>query len=58
MDIETVRFMRRLFGVLCALIGAAAGYQYYAMLGGVGGAFVGYAVGWNLVDLFKGRARK
>jgi len=58
MDFETVKFLRRLFGGLCAFIGAAAGYQYFAMLGGVGGAIVGYAVGWNLVDFFKGRAHK
>lgn len=58
MDFETVKFLRRLFGGLCAVIGAAVGYQYYAFLGGVGGAVVGYAAGWNLVDFFKGRAHK
>jgi hypothetical protein len=58
MDFETVKFMRRLFGGLCAVIGAAVGYQYYATLGGAGGVIIGYAIGWNLVDMFKGRAHK
>jgi len=58
MDFETVKFLRRLLGGLCAVIGAAAGYQYFAILGSVGGVIVGYAVGWNLVDFFKGRAHK
>lgn len=58
MDFETVKFMRRLFGVVCAVIGAGLGYQYYAMLGGIGGVIVGYLVGSNLVDLLKGRAHK
>ena len=58
MDLETVKFLRRLFGIVCAVIGAGAGYQYYGMLGGAGGVLVGYAVGWNLVDLLKGRAHK
>ncbi len=58
MDFETVKFMRRLFGGLGAIIGATAGYKYYGMLGGAGGLLVGYAVGWNLVDLLKGRAHK
>ena len=58
MDFETVKFMRRLLGGLCAVIGAAAGYRYYDMLGGAGGLIVGYVVGWNLVDLIKGRAHK
>ena len=58
MDLETVKFMRRLFGVVFALIGAAAGHRYYGTLGAVGGIFVGYVVGWNIVDLLKGRAHK
>jgi len=58
MDFETVKFMRRLLGIVCAVIGAGLGYQYYALLGGAGGALVGYVVGWNLVDLLKGRAHK
>jgi uncharacterized membrane protein len=58
MDFETVKFMRRLFGIVGAVIGAGFGYQYYALLGGAAGALVGYIAGWNLVDLFKGRAHK
>ena len=52
MDHETVKFLR----FLC--IGAAAGHSYYGMLGGAGGALIGYIVGSNVVDLFKGRASK
>ena len=58
MDFETVKFMRRLFGVIGAVIGAGAGYRYFDLLGGAAGVFVGYIVGWNFVDLFKGRAHK
>ncbi len=58
MDFETVKFMRRLLGVVCAVIGAGLGYQYFELLGGIGGLIVGYGVGWNLVDLLKGRAHK
>ena len=58
MDHETVKFLRFLFGVLCLCIGAAAGHKYYGMLGGAGGAFIGYIIGWNAVDLIKGRATK
>jgi len=58
MDFETVKFLRRLLGVVCAVIGAGVGYRYYEILGGFGGVLVGYAVGWNLVDLLKGRAHK
>lgn len=58
MDFETVKFLRPLFGIVMLLIGAAAGHQYFELPGAVGGGFLGYVVGWNLVDLFKGRARK
>ena len=61
MDFATVRFLRIVFAVTGALIGAAAGYRYLAMfplLGPVGGAAVGAVVGWNAVDLIKGRAHK
>lgn len=58
MDHETVKFLRFLIGVLGLCIGAAAGHSYYGMLGGAGGALIGYIVGSNVVDLFKGRASK
>ena len=58
MDFETVKYLRRLFGVLFACVGAAAGYKYYGTLGAVVGVFVGFAVGSSVVDLFKGRAQK
>lgn len=58
MDFETVKFLRRLFALIFTFVGAAAGYRYYDMIGGVAGALVGYVFGWNAVDLFKGRARK
>jgi len=58
MDFETVKFLRRLFGILGMVIGGGFGYQYFELLGAAGGAVVGYAIGWNLVDLFKGRAHK
>lgn len=58
MDFETVKFLRFLFGVVFLFIGAAAGYKYFGVLGAAGGAFIGYVVGWNAVDLVKGRAHK
>jgi hypothetical protein len=58
MDFETVRFMRILFGLVFLVVGAAGGYIYFGTLGAAGGALVGYVVGWNTVDLFKGRASK
>lgn len=58
MDFETVRFLRVLFGLVFLAVGAAAGYRYFDLLGAAGGALAGYVVGWNAVDLFKGRARK
>ena len=58
MDFETVKTLRVLFGFVLLLVGAAAGYQYFELAGAVGGGFLGYVMGWNLVDLFKGRARK
>jgi uncharacterized membrane protein len=61
MDFATVRFLRVVFAVTGALIGAAAGYRYvpgFALLAPVGGAVIGAIVGWNAVDLIKGRAHK
>jgi uncharacterized membrane protein len=58
MDLETVKFLRFLFGVVFACVGAAAGYRFYGLAGSLGGAVIGYTVGWNVVDFFKGRAHK
>jgi hypothetical protein len=58
MDFETVRFLRVLFGLVFLAVGAAAGYRSFGPLGAAGGALAGYVIGWNAVDLFKGRARK
>jgi hypothetical protein len=61
MDFATVRFLRLVFGVVGALVGAAAGFRYvgqFPMLGTLGGAVLGAAIGWNAVDLIKGRAHK
>jgi len=66
MDFETVRFLRLAFGVICAVVGGAAGIRYGGILpGSVGtivapalGAIIGAVFGWNLVDLIKGRAHK
>ena len=61
MDFATVRFFRIVFAVTGALVGAAAGYRYvggFPILGPAGGALVGAMIGWNAVDLIKGRAHK
>jgi divalent metal cation (Fe/Co/Zn/Cd) transporter len=61
MDFATVRFMRVVFAVTGALVGAAAGYRYlpgFPVLGPAGGVVVGAIAGWNAVDLIKGRAHK
>jgi hypothetical protein len=66
MDFETVRFLRFAFAVIFAIVGGAAGIKYGGILPGqIGaivapaiGAVVGAIFGWNLVDLFKGRAHK
>lgn len=61
MDFATVRFLRVVFAITGALIGAAAGYRYmpaFPIMAPVGGAVVGAVVGWNAVDLIKGRAHK
>ncbi len=66
MDFETVRFLRAIFLVIFAVVGGAAGVKYGPMLlgsqgeliGPVAGAVLGGILGWNTVDLFKGRAHK
>jgi hypothetical protein len=66
MDFETVRFLRAIFLVIFAIVGGAAGVKYGPMLlgsqgeliGPIAGAVVGALLGWNAVDLVKGRARK
>lgn len=61
MDFGTVRFLRIVFAVTGALVGAATGYRYlgaFPIFGPAGGAVVGAIVGWNAVDLIKGRAHK
>lgn len=66
MDFETVRFLRVIFGLIFAVVGGAAGLRYGPSLLGADGSLIGPAVGavvgallgWNAVDLLKGRARK
>ncbi len=61
MDFGTVRFLRIVFAVAGAFVGAAAGHRYlsaFPIFGPAGGAVVGAIVGWNAVDLIKGRAHK
>ena len=58
LDFESVKFLRLLFAGIFALVGGAGGLKYYGPLGAVGGAVVGWLVGYNTVDFFKGRAHK
>ena len=61
MDFATVRFLRVVFAITGALVGAAAGYRYlgaFHIIGPAIGAVVGAVVGWNAIDLIKGRAHK
>ena len=61
MDFATVRFLRIVFAITGTLIGAAAGYRYlggFPILGPASGAVVGANIGWNTIDLNKGRAHK
>jgi hypothetical protein len=61
MDFATVRFLRIVFAVTGALIGGAGGFRYLAgfpVIASIGGGIVGAIVGWNAVDLIKGRAHK
>jgi len=65
MDFATTRFFRIVFAITGALVGGAAGYRYlstFPMLGptssAIIGTIVGIIVGWNAVDLIKGRTTK
>jgi hypothetical protein len=66
LDFETIRFLRVVFAVIFAVVGGAAGIKYGqfafgslgTLAGPVGGAVVGAVVGWNAVDLIKGRSHK
>lgn len=58
MDFETVRQLRILFGIIGACVGGAAGISYFETTGGLIGLVVGALVGWNAVDLIKGRTQK
>ena len=58
LDFETVRFLRWVFAVVGFCIGGAAGIKYYGMTGALVGGAIGAIIGWNVPDLFKGRAQK
>lgn len=61
LDFDTVRYLRVLFGLVAALVGVGAGLRYlpqFGLLSMIGGGVIGFVVGWNLPDLFKGRAKK
>jgi len=58
MDFETVRQLRVLFAIVGAFVGGAAGAGYFGSTGGLIGLAVGALVGWNAVDLIKGRTQK
>ena len=66
MDFETVKFLRIMFLVIFAVVGGAAGVKYGPvflgsqgeLIGPIAGAVVGGLLGWNAVDLVKGRAHK
>ena len=61
LDFATVRFLRVLIAVVGALIGAGAGMKYFPSLSIISiaiGGLIGFVVGWNIPDLFKGRTQK
>jgi len=58
LDFETVRFLRWVFAVVGLCIGGAAGIKSYGTNGALVGAAIGAVIGWNVPDLFKGRAQK
>ncbi len=58
MDFETVRQLRILFAIIGVFVGGAAGFSYFGSTGGLIGLAVGAVVGWNAVDLVKGRSQK
>ena len=61
LDFATVRFLRVLIAVVGALIGAGAGMKYFPSLSIISiaiGGLIGFVVGWNIPDLFKGWTQK
>ena len=58
MDFETVKQLRILFAIIGAVVGAAAGFRYFESTGVLVGIAIGAIVGWNAVDLIKGRTQK
>ena len=58
MDFETVKFMRVLFAIIFGAVVGAGGYKYFGVIGAVAGVIIGVILGWNTVDLVKGRAHK
>ena len=61
LDFATVRFLRILFAIVVGLVGAGAGLRYFPSLSIISiaiGGLIGFGGGWNIPDLFKGRAQK
>ena len=58
MDFESVRYLRIIIAIVGFFVGAAAGFKYYEVTGALIGGVIGAFVGWNIPDLFKGRAQK
>ncbi len=66
MDFETVRFLRVVFAAIFGVVGGAAGIKYGSLLlgsaggllGPIIGILIGGVIGWNAVDLVKGRPHK
>ena len=58
MDFETVKHLRIIFAIVGAFVGGAAGISYFGSTGGYIGLAIGAVVGWNAVDLIKGRTQK
>jgi len=58
MDFDTIRNLRILFAIVGACVGGAVGIGYFGSTGAYIGLVVGAVVGWNAVDLIKGRAHK
>jgi len=58
MDFETVRYLRFVFALVGACVAGAAGIKYFGVTGAFVGLAIGAVVGWNAVDLIKGRTHK